>query len=129
MPITQILFTQGSGGGSPSAYATYGASPTEGYSTAITLYAENWNNTTIYWTVVGKGSPAAVISEDITGTISGSWDPGSGTSTSIVTTISFTADETTEGTEYWGVNLGTSPGDSDIWNGNEWSITDASAAP
>jgi hypothetical protein len=129
MPITQILFTQGSGssgGGSPSAYATFGASPAEGYSTGITVYAENWNNTTIYWTVVGKGSPAADPNTDMTGTLSGSWNPGFGTSSSIVTTISFTADETTEGTEYWGVNLGTSPGDSNISLGNEWPIGDLS---
>jgi hypothetical protein len=130
MPITQILFTQGSGGGGgggfPAAYATFGASPAEGYSTDITVYAENWDNTTIYWTVVGKGSPAADPNTDMTGTLSGSWNPGFGTSSSIVTTISFTADETTEGTEYWGVNLGTSPGDSNISLGNEWPISDLS---
>lgn len=131
MSIVQALIGSIAGGGgsppsSPNAYATYGASPTEGYDTNITVYAENWDGTTIYWTVVGKGFPAADTSTDMSGTLSGSWNPGVGTDANLVTTITFTADNTTEGTEYWGVNLGTSPGASDIWASPAWSITDAS---
>ena len=124
--IGSIVSGGGSPPSSPNAYATYGASPTEGYDTNITVYAENWNNSTIYWTVVGRGSPAADTNTDMSGTLSGSWDPGFGTNANLVTTLTFTADSTTEGEEYWGVNLGTSPGASDIWASPDWSITDAS---
>jgi len=117
------------GGGSPSASATFGASPAEGYSTDITVYVENWDNRTIYWSVVGKGSPAADTNTDMSGTLSGSWDPGFGNTNSVVTSISFTPDATTEGTEYWGVNLGTSPGASDIWASTDWPISDISVTP
>lgn len=124
--IGSIVSGGGSPPSSPNAYATYGASPTEGYDTNITVYAENWNGTTIYWTVVGRGSPAADTSTDMSGTLSGSWNPGVGTDASLVTTLTFTADSTTEGEEYWGVNLGTSPGASDIWASPDWTISDAS---
>ena len=133
MSIIQVIgavVSSGSGGGSPpNAYAGYGASPTEGYGTDITIYVENWNSNTIYWSVVGKDGPAADPNTDMTGTLSGSWNPGNGTTNNIVTTVNFVADETTEDTEYWGVNLGSSPGASDYYNGSAWSITDASVAP
>lgn len=136
MSIVQTLvgaIVSGGGGGStPNAYANYGASPTEGYGTDITLTVENWTGSRIYWSVVGKGSPAADPNTDMTGTLSGFWDPGTVTySTNVVTTVNFTADTTTEGEEYWGVNLGTTEGGSDIWAtaDNAWSITDASTTP
>ncbi len=113
----------GGGGGTPTAYAGYGASPTEGYSTDITIYVNNWDGSRIWWSVVGKGSPAADPNTDMLGTLSGFYDPGSGSTSAVVTTIEFTIGST-EGTEYWGVNLGTTDGASDIWNGDTWSITE-----
>jgi hypothetical protein len=124
MPITQILLTAGAGGPvGPNAYANYGVTPAEGGSTDITVYVQNWDGSRIWWSVVGKGSPAADPNTDMTGTLSGFWDPGSGTLSSVVTTINFTTGSV-EGTEYWGVNLGTTEGASDIWNGNTWEITE-----
>jgi hypothetical protein len=136
MSIVQALIGSiagGSGGGGPppgpNAYATFGASPAEGYSTNITVYAENWDGRTIYWSVVGKGSPAADPNTDMSGTLSGFWNPGFGTDANLVTVLTFTADSATEGTEYWGVNLGTSPGASDIWASSDWPISDLSIQP
>jgi hypothetical protein len=131
MPITQILLTAATvSQPPPAAYAGYGASPGEGTGTDITIEVENWNGSRIYWSVVGKGSPAADPNTDMTGTLSGYWDPGSGNANSgAVTTVNFVADTTTEGTEYWGVNLGSAPGASDYWNGTAWSIVDASLTP
>lgn len=114
---------------SPYAYATYAASPTEGYTTDVRIYVENWDGSRIYWSVVGKDIYPINTDTDISGTLSGFWDPGSGTLSTGVTTITFIADQETEGTEYWGVNLGTTPGGSDIWNGNSWSVSDASLSP
>jgi hypothetical protein len=131
MPITQIFLTAATvSQPPPAAYAGYGASPGEGTGTDITIEVENWNGSRIYWSVVGKGSPAADPNTDMTGTLSGYWDPGSGNANSgAVTTVNFVADTTTEGTEYWGVNLGSAPGASDYWNGTAWSIVDASLTP
>ena len=132
MPVTQIMSVVGRNSSpppppSPTAYATYGASPTEGYGTDITVTVENWTGARLYWTVVGKGSPAADPATDMTGQLSGFWDPGNVTySTSVVTTVSFVADTTTEGTEYWGVDLGSTEGGQQYFAGNAWSITDAS---
>ena len=115
---------------SPSAYAGYGASPGEGYGTDITVFVSNWTGSRIWWSVVGKSDPAANPSTDMTGQLSGFWDPGATTSSStVVTTVGFVADATTEGTEYWGVNLGTTEGGSDIWNGDVWAIADLSTGP
>ena len=114
----------GGGGGTPTAYAGYGASPTEGFNTDITVYVENWNGSRIWWSVVGKGSPAADPATDMIGTLSGFWDPGAGTLSTVVTNVGFIADETAEGTEYWGVNLGTTEGGNDIWTSDAWSINE-----
>ena len=129
MSIIQTLIgaivSSGSGGPppTPNAYASYTGSPEEGGNTDIIIYVENWNGSRIWWSVVGKGDPAAVPNTDITGTLSGFWDPGvTSYASTVVSNISFTADETSEGTEYWGVNLGTTEGGSDIWNGNTWSV-------
>lgn len=113
----------------PSVYATYGASPTEGFDTAITIEVSNWIGARVYWTIVGKGSPAADPNTDMTGTLSGYWDPGVTTfAAQVVTSVGFVADTTTEGTEYWGINVGSSPGASDYYDSGAWSITDASIA-
>lgn len=131
--ITAIIGTVQGGGSpppSPSAYAGYGASPGEGYGTDITVFVSNWTGARLWWSVVGKGNPAANTSSDMTGQLSGFWDPGATTSSStVVTTVGFVADTTTEGTEYWGVNLGTTEGGSDIWNGDTWSLADLSTTP
>ena len=131
MPVTQILTTVGRGANVPApvAYATYGASPTEGYTTDITVFVENWTGDRIYWTVVGKGSPAADPNTDMTGTLSGYWDPGVGNQSSVVTNIGFVADATTEGIEYWGVDLGAAPSANNYWSASYWPITDLSTAP
>jgi hypothetical protein len=124
MPITQILLTAGAGGQGPTAYANYGATPTEGGSTEITLYVQNWDARLIYWEVVGKGEPAADPATDMSGTLSGTWDPGdTNFASQVVTTINFTTGSV-EGTEYWGVKLGTSAGASDIWSNETWEITE-----
>ena len=119
------------GGPTPNAFAGYGASPGEGTGTDVTVSVENWNGANrIWWSVVGKGSPAADPNTDMTGTLSGFWDPGNVTSASnVVTTVNFVADTTTEGEEYWGVNLGSSPGASDYYNGGAWPIADVSVSP
>ncbi len=125
MPITQILLTanSGPGGGIPNAYAGYGANPVEGGSTTVTITVENWPGDRVYWTVVGKGSPAADPSTDMTGTLSGFWDPGvTSFAQTVVTTIGFVASDGTEGTEYWGVDLGSSPGANDFYSSGAWPI-------
>jgi len=129
MSIIQTLIgaivSSGSGGPppSPNAFAGYSGTPTEGGSSGVTVYVENWNGNRIYWEVVSKGNPAADTNADMTGTLSGFWDPGAvGSASQTVTTINFTADGTTEGTEFWGVNLGSSPGASDYYSSGDWPI-------
>ena len=130
MSIIQTLIgaivSSGSGGPppNPNAFAGYSGNPTEGSSSDVTLYVENWNGSRIYWEVVGKGSPAADTNTDMTGTLSGFWDPGAvGSASQTVTTISFTAGST-EGTEFWGVNLGSSPGASDYYSSGDWPLNE-----
>jgi hypothetical protein len=126
MPITQILLTANSGGGGgiiPNAYAGYGTTPAEGGNTTVTVTVENWPGDRVYWEVVGKGSPASDPSTDMTGTLSGFWDPGiTSFAQTVVTTIGFVASDGTEGTEYWGVNLGSSLGASDYYDSSAWPI-------
>jgi hypothetical protein len=128
MPISQILMTAGSaggggGGGTPNSYAGYGSNPVEGGNTTVTVTVENWDGSRVYWTVVGKGSPAADPNTDMTGTLSGFWDPGvTSFAQTVVTTIGFVGSDGTEGTEYWGVDLGSSPGASDFYSSGDWPI-------
>lgn len=128
--IGAVVSSGSGGGGTPTAYATYGASPTEGYGTDVTIQVSNWTGNLVYWTVVGKGEPTADPATDMTGTLSGIWDPGTTSfAQTVATTIGFVADTTTEGTESWGVLLGSSPGASDYYDSGAWSITDASTGP
>jgi hypothetical protein len=137
MSIIQALIgsiSSGGGGGNPpgppSAYANYGASPTEGYATDITITVENWTGERVYWSVAGMGSPAADPGTDMTGTLSGFWDPGvTSYASTVVTTVNFVSDQETEGTEYWGVYVGSTPGGSEWATNGPWSISDASVAP
>ena len=115
----------GGGGGSPNAYAGYGANPVEGGNTTVTVTVENWPGDRVYWTVVGKGEPAADPNTDMTGTLSGFWDPGATSfAQTVVTTIGFVGSDGTEGTESWGVLLGSTPGGNDYYDSGAWSITE-----
>jgi hypothetical protein len=129
MPISQILLTSGSDTRPRNAYAVYLNSPTEGADTVVRIYAERWDGTTIYWSIVGKGVSPIDTNNDVSGSLSGAWNPGTGDSYNDVTTISFIADNTTEGTESWGVDLGTVPDASDIWSGDSWGVEDSSKTP
>ena len=130
MPITQILLTANSGGGSPNAYAGYGTTPVEGSTTTITITVENWPGDRVYWTVVGKGDLPTNPSTDMTGTLSGFWDPGATSfAQTVVTTIGFVADDGTEGTEYWGVDLGSTEGGADYYSSNAWPIEEPPPPP
>jgi hypothetical protein len=129
MPITQILLTAnsggGGGGGGPIAYAGYTTTPVEGGNTTVTLTVENWDGSQVYWTVVGKGEPAADPNTDMTGQLTGVWNPGVTSFTQTdATIISFVANDGTEGTEYWGVLLGSSPGANDYYDSNAWPINE-----
>jgi hypothetical protein len=134
MPITQILLTAnssgGGGGGSPNAYAGYGTTPVEGGNTTVTVTVENWPGDRVYWTVVGKGQIPADPNTDMTGTLSGFWDPGATSfAQTVVTTIGFVANDSTEGTEYWGVDLGSTPGGNDYYSSSAWEITEPPPPP
>ena len=133
MPITQILLTansSGGGGGSPVAYAGYGSNPVEGGSTTVTITVENWNSNRVYWRVVGKGDLPADPNTDMTGTLSGFWDPGATSyAQNAVTTIGFVADDGTEGTEYWGVDLGSTEGGADYYSSSAWPISEPPPPP
>lgn len=121
---------QGGGSPPPSKYVSnvwYGAAPGEGYSTELHIDVANWDGSTIYWTVVGMGNPAANPLTDMTGSLSGSYGPGTGNQSTTVSTIGFVADNTTEGTEYWGVYVGSSPGANDYYTAGAWPISDLSS--
>lgn len=121
--IGSIVSSGSGGGGPPSAYATYGANPTEGSSTDVTIQVSNWPGNLVYWTIVGKSEPAANPATDMTGTLSGIWNPGTTSfAQTVATTISFVASDGTEGTEYWGVLLGSSPGANDYYDSGAWEI-------
>jgi hypothetical protein len=131
MSIIQALLgsivssSSGGGGGSPTAYAGYGSSGEEGLSTTVTVTVENWTGARVYWTVVGGDNPAADPATDMTGTLSGIWDPGATSfAQTVVTTIGFVADDGTEGTEYWGINLGSTEGGSDYYSSSSWPISE-----
>ena len=113
----------GGGGGSPNAYAGYGTTPVEGGNTTVTVTVENWPGDRVYWSVWGKGSTPTDPATDMTGTLSGFWDPGATSfAQTTVTTIGFVANDGTEGTEYWGVDLGSTEGGNDYYSSGAWPI-------
>ena len=121
--IGSIVSSGSDGGGTPITYAGYGTNPEEGGNTTVTITVENWTGNRVYWTVVGKGFLAADPNTDMTGTLSGFWDPGvTAYAQTAVTTITFVASDGTEGTEYWGVDLGSSPGANDYYSSGGWPI-------
>jgi hypothetical protein len=116
---------------SPSAYAYYNGTSGEGAGVNIYVSVSNWTGSRIWWKVVGSsgyGNPID-ISTDITGTSSGFWDPGAGSYADYVGSITFVADQLTEGTEYWGVTLGSTEGGSDYGTSGWWGVLDNSTTP
>lgn len=121
--------SSGGGGGSKSiSNIWYTSASSEGYSTDINIDYNNWDGSPIYWAVVGKGWSPANPGVDFTGTLSGTFTP-MGTGTYTVTSVSFVADDTTEGDEGWAVDAGANPGGNDYWSGSVWTINDLSTGP
>jgi hypothetical protein len=128
-----IASTGGTAPPPPQVYFDWGGTSAEGSS--VTVYAQiyNWPGGTIYWEIVpGPGAPYYPIdpATDITGTYIGSVYIGP---TSYVYqtlgSFSFRADHVTEGNEYWGAKIGSTPGGSD-WAYNGWyNVNDTSTDP
>jgi hypothetical protein len=126
MPITQILFTQGSGGSGSPSIDFYGWTNriNEGSTNTVNVDYENYPPTTIYWQIVNDGTANAdwLDSEIPIGSIEIS---GTGSTTFSWTTAE---DFTTEGDENYLLQVGTTPGGNDLLN-ETLTIVDTSVAP
>jgi hypothetical protein len=126
MPISQILLTAGSSGGSPSpAINIYGWTNriNEGSTNTVYVDYEDYPPTTIYWQIVNDGTANA---DWLDGTIpSGSFAINGTGSTSFSWTTA--EDLTTEGDQNYLLEVGTTLGGNDLLN-ETLTINDTSLA-
>jgi hypothetical protein len=126
MPITQILFTQGSGGGGSPSIDFYGWTNriNEGSTNTVNVDYQNYPPTTIYWRIVNDGTANA---DWLDGTTPSGSIEISGTSTD---TFSWTTAEdlTTEGDQNYLLQVGTTLGGNNLLN-ETLTITDTSLTP
>jgi hypothetical protein len=126
MPITQILFTQGSGGSGSPSIDFYGWTNriNEGSTNTVNVDYENYPLTTIYWQIVNDGTANA---DWLDGTTPSGSIEISGTSS---TTFSWTTAEdlTTEGDQNYLLQVGTTLGGNNLLN-ETLTINDTSLTP
>jgi hypothetical protein len=118
-----------SGGGSPSKTATwYGIDfepVNEGQQNHAQVQFTNWDNSTVYWTVVGSGN--SYIGGQLV-SYNGTLNPGSGDSIQDIY-FTFNADATTDGPLTYYVNIGSSVGNYDLTVGGPFTCRDTSQTP
>jgi hypothetical protein len=128
MPITQILLTANTGGGSPNI-DIYGwvSSMNEGSTNTVTVDYENYPPTTLYWQIVNDGTENADFDTGEPGGMPlGNFQiSGTGSTSFSWTTV---ADQTTEGNENYLLQVGTALGGNNLLN-ETLTISDTSVAP
>ena len=130
MPITQILLTanSGGGGGGPNINFYGWSNPmNEGSTNTATVEYENYPPTTIYWQIVNDGTDNDDFDTGEPGGIplGNFYIEGTGSTTFSWTT---TEDLTTEGSENYLLQAGTSVGSNNLLN-ETLTIADTSVAP
>ena len=100
----------------------------EGQQQTITVDFANWDNSTVYWTLVEAGSSASLNSRVVGGQANGTIYPGNGDSSQTIN-FTFSADATTEGTTYYVVRVGSTPGGNDYINNGNYTLRDSSQTP
>ena len=132
MSIIQAIIatsSMGAGGGSSSKSASwYGITwepVQEGQQNHAQIQLTNWDNSTVYWTVVGPGN--SYIGGQLA-SYSGSFNPGTGNNIAGID-FTFLADRVTDGNSNYYVNIGSSPGQQDYVTGGPFTVRDSSQAP
>jgi len=126
MSIIQGLL--GSIGGSlpPNYYLGLSGNYGEGYTLSLSLSYEYATGQTVYWSIATNTATQGVDYTSDNG-YSGSLSP-TGTGSQQLANITHVADNTTEGTEYYYIRIGTNPGGNDLYE-NNININDLSTDP
>jgi hypothetical protein len=124
MPITQILLTANSGGGSSINIYGWSNPMNEGSTNTVTVEYQNYSPTTIYWQIVNDGTAGGdwLNGEIPTGSF---YIEGTGNASFSWTTAE---DLTTEGNQNYLLQVGTSVGNNNLLN-ETLTISDTSTTP
>lgn len=131
MAISQIMIAASSGGSTPPKSATWTGIDyepiNEGQLQQISIVFENWDNSTVYWSLVNS-SGVRIDAQVVGGEAYGELYPGNGNSTQYFS-FTFKTDTTTEGTQYYRVRVGSVFDGSDYADNGYYTIRDTSKAP
>jgi hypothetical protein len=131
MAISQIMIAASSGGSTPPKSATWTGIDyepiNEGQLQQISIVFENWDNSTVYWSLVNS-SGVRIDAQVVGGEAYGELYPGNGNSTQYFS-FTFKTDTTTEGTQYYRVRVGSVFDGSDSADNGYYTIRDTSQAP
>lgn len=100
----------------------------EGQQQTVTIDFTNWDNSTVYWTIVEAGTSISLDSRVVGGQASGTLSPGNGDSSQTIN-FTFAADATTEGAIYYAIRLGSTSGDNDYITQGNYQLVDSSQTP
>ena len=127
-----MMIAGSSGGRPPKTVSWTGISYVplyEGQTQTVQLDFANWDNSTVYWTLVEAGSSASLDSRVVGGQASGYINPGSGYTGGWSFNFTFSADATTEGPINYVVRVGSTPGNNDYLNQGNYALVDSSQTP
>jgi hypothetical protein len=127
MSIITAIIGSSSGSPPPSYYLDVNGTYNEGQTVSLVLNYQYATGSTVYWSIVSGTATNGVDYTTNSGNFNGSLSP-TGTGSVTVEYINLTADNTTEGNEYYTVRLGSYSGGYDLTNSNV-GIGDTSTTP